>query len=109
MVDEEEHDAGREEEEDEHAQRVRDRARPARIDDRRPDEEDERRRDRVAGIEPGPLRIDHVDDEQGPEHVRVRKVHGVEIPVVPMTESADAGAEARATGPARERRLGELT
>ncbi|HEV2230872.1 MAG TPA: hypothetical protein VGV64_07605 [Thermoplasmata archaeon] len=53
MLDEEEHDPSREEEEDVDRDRVRGVGVPGGLEDRRGDEQDEGARDRVAAIHPG--------------------------------------------------------
>jgi hypothetical protein len=77
VVDEEEHDAGPEQEEDVLGQGV---GRPRvadRIHDRGDDQQSERGRDGEAGVEPSPHRVEHVGDEEAQEDLGVRKRHAL--------------------------------
>jgi hypothetical protein len=67
VVDKEEDDPSSEEEEDELGERVGGRGRPGGIDHGRDDEQDEGRGDRIARVEPGPLRVDEVREQEAEE------------------------------------------
>ncbi len=76
MVDEEQDHSGPEQEEDEDREGVGDRGRSGAIEDRGDHEEDEGGADRVAGVETGPLRVDHVGEEKAGEDQGVGDLHG---------------------------------
>jgi hypothetical protein len=64
VIDEEKDDPSGQEEEDVLRERVRRVDVPERVDHRGDHEQEERRRDGVSGVEPGPLRVYHVQDEE---------------------------------------------
>ncbi|HYA54252.1 MAG TPA: hypothetical protein VEG42_01450 [Thermoplasmata archaeon] len=94
MLDEEQDDPAREQEEDKLGELVRRIDVPHRIHHGGDHEERERGSDRVSPVQSSPDRVDEVDDEEGDEDGRVRDVHRAEaVSGVGLLSCSERGPE----------------